>query len=461
MCGILCYTGKQITKELFLARVDKLTHRGRDFTGISGVYDDFFLGHTLHAVVNCVPQPIDNCFVANCEIYNWGELAKKYNILAKNDAGLLYCLLQKKGIAALKEIDGDYAFVWKNKERIYAARDIIGVKPVWWHKDGTNLWIASENKALDGKGELLDPRKILVYEEKKINFVERPFVLPPEINPSYERAAEKVGQLLSHAVKKRLLGLSRAAILFSGGVDSTLLAVLAKKYCRGVFLYTAGLQGSEDVLWAEKVAKMLGLPQKTYVCKTEEIEQGIREVMRIIESNDVMKVGVGLPFHFACKRAHADGHKVILSGLGSEELFAGYKRHKEAANVNEECFNGLISMHERDLYRDDTITMAHQLELRVPFLDDALRDYALSLPTEYKIKDGQDKAILRDAALLLGVPKEVAFRKKRAAQYGSGMDKAIEKLAKKSGYKTKKGYLSYIWEKNIKTTQESPLFIRQ
>lgn len=452
MCGILCYNGRHITKEKFLTQLNKLAHRGKDFTGIGGDNNEFFLGHTLHAVVNCVPQPIDNCFAANCEIYNWQALAKQYRLTAKNDAILLYLLLKRKGLAALKEIDGDYAFVWKNESGIYAARDIVGVKPLWWYKDGTDIWIASENKALDGKGELLDPRKILVYEEKKITFLERPFALPPEINPPYERAAEKVGQLLSHAVKKRLLGLSRAAILFSGGVDSTLLALLAKKWCDDITLYTAGFSESEDVLWAEKVAKMLGLPQKTYICKTEEIEAGITEVECIIESNDVMKIGVGLPFHFACKLAAADGHKVILSGLGSEELFAGYRRHKEAADINGECLKGLRTMHERDLYRDDTITMAHQLELRVPFLDHALIGYALSLSAGYKIKDGQDKAILRNVALLLGVPKDVAFRKKRAAQYGSGMDKAIEKLAKRKGYKTKKEYLSYIWEKSIKTT---------
>lgn len=458
MCGILCYNGEPISKAAFLTQLNKLAHRGKDFTGVGGDNDGFFLGHTLHAVVDCVPQPIDDCFAANCEIYNWEALAKQYHLTAKNDAVLLYLLLKKKGLAALKEIDGDYAFVWKNGESIYAARDIVGVKPLWWHKDGTNIWIASENKALEGNGYPINPRKILIYEKKNITFIEQPFSLPPEINITTEKATKKIANLLTNSVKKRIAGLSKIAILFSGGVDSTLLAVLAKKYCKKkaeIVLYTAGFAESEDVQLAQKAAKMLGLLHKMYLCKIEEIEQEIKEVKCVIESTDVMKVGVALPFHFACKLAHADGHKVILSGLGSEELFAGYRRHKEADDINKECFMGLLTMHERDLYRDDTITMAHQLELRVPFLDYALIEYALSIPGNYKLKDGMDKAILREVACQLGVPEEVAYRKKRAAQYGSGVDKVIEKLAKRNGYKTKSEYLLHIGEREQKPLKTS------
>lgn len=257
-----------------------------------------------------------------------------------------------------------------------------------------------------------------------------------------EKAAQETADLLKESVAKRLQGIEKMGILFSGGVDSTILAAIAKAIHKNIILYTAGFEDSEDLLWAKKIASILELPLKTYVVKDlKEIEKEAKSVIKIIETSDVMKVGVALPFHLACRLAHDDGCKVILSGLGSEEIFAGYQRHKQAKDINVECLNGLLLMHERDLYRDDVITMAHNIELRVPFLDKNLVEFALTIPGDMKIINGLDKAILRDAAILLGVPKESAMRKKRAAQYGSGVDKAIAKLTKIAKCKTKKEYL--------------------
>lgn len=468
MCGILGYYGDKIKSHCIVQRLVRLSHRGREHYGITdgnkteyGLTCDlntqwhsrFFLAHALHAIVDFLPQPLGNSFAANCEIYNWKELALKHGIEAKNDAELLYHLLKRKGLKILDEVDGDYAFAWMNEDRLIIARDIIGVKPLWWHQDGKSLWFASENKAIDGKGCLLDPRKILVIENGIISFSEREFPQPNEHQYTKNETTEKIATLLEESVKKRIAGLDKVAILFSGGVDSTTLAVIAKKMLKDITLYTAGTENSEDVIWAQRIARELNLSLRTYICTNEDIANGAKEVMHIIETSDVMKVSVALPFHFACKLAHEDRYKVILSGLGSEELFAGYQRHKLAKNINKECYNGLLAMHERDLFRDDAITMSHQLELRFPFLDRKLIDFALSIPGSLKITQQADKAVLREAALLLGVPLEVAYRKKRAAQYGSGIDKVLAKLAKVHCFHTKKEYLKKIGQ--------SPSDIRQ
>lgn len=435
-----------------------IAHRGKDYYGLTdgkktvyglqsiGQSGQFFLGHALHAVIGFVSQPINNCFVANCEIYNWVEVAVKYNVTANNDAELLYKLLTQKGIECLDELDGDYAFAWKNGNRIMLARDIIGVKPLWWYQEGDSLWFASENKALDKKGTLLDPRKILIADDKGVSFSDRTFPASVEKEYTMKQAADNVAILLKEAVRKRVANIDKIAILFSGGIDSTTLATIAKSLHKDVRLYVAGTENSEDLRWAKKIAQELGLPLKVSICT--QIEQEAKEVIPIIETGDVMKVSVALPFHFACRLAHEDGCKVILSGLGSEELFAGYQRHKVTKNVNEECLKGLLAMYERDLYRDDTITMVHQLELRLPFLDKALIAFTLSVPGSLKITPELDKAVLRQAALLLGVPEEVAYRKKRAAQYGSGIDKALTKLAKAKSM-TKKEYLYALGETNV------------
>ena len=127
--------------------------------------------------------------------------------------------------------------------------------------------------------------------------------------------------------------------------------------------------------------------------------------------------------------------------MGSEEIFAGYERHKSSSNINQECVSGLIQMYERDLYRDDVVTMDNNLELRIPFLDKPLIEYCLKIPEKYKIADGESKLLLRQIAEEQGLPKEYAFRKKLAAQYGSRFDSALGRLARRNGFKLKADYV--------------------
>jgi len=182
-----------------------------------------------------------------------------------------------------------------------------------------------------------------------------------------------------------------------------------------------------------------------------EMEKYIKEVVPLIEDTNVTKVGVALTFHLACKLAKEDGIKVILSGLGSEEIFAGYKRHRDSTDINKECLSGLLKMYERDTYRDDVITMANNLELRVPFLDKELIELSTKIPGDLKIRDGVEKSILREAAIEMGLPKGIAMRKKKAAQYGSKTDRAIVKLAKRNGYRLKSEYLrTFLPYRNLK-----------
>ena len=130
----------------------------------------------------------------------------------------------------------------------------------------------------------------------------------------------------------------------------------------------------------------------------------------------------------------------MFSGLGSEELFAGYERHTKAKNINKECFNGLLSMYERDITRDLAVAKAQNINLRVPYLEKELIQYSLKIPEKYKLTKDKNKLILREVAEQLGL-KEFAWRKKRAAQYGSKFDRALLKLAKRNGFKYKKEYL--------------------
>lgn len=260
-----------------------------------------------------------------------------------------------------------------------------------------------------------------------------------------EQIVKELSSLILRSIEKNVPE-EKFGILFSGGVDSTLIAFTAKKLRKNFICYTTaleepGLKKAEDLEYAEKIAKNLGFELKTIRLNLEEVEEYLKKTIKITGKTDVVTIGVGTTFLPACEQAKKDGIRIIFSGLGSEEIFAGYERHEKAEDINKECVAGLKNIKERDLDRDEAIAKHNELELRLPFLEKELVDYALKIPGKYKIKDGIKKWILRKAAIQLGLLEEYAMRKKRAAQYGSRIDNAILKLTKKHGFEYKADYL--------------------
>src|SRR3989344_2053190 len=314
-----------------------------------------------------------------------------------------------------------------------------------WYSHTEGFAFASEKKALEAVGYLdvreLNPRSILEYDiqSNRISFHERQFFsITPIIKKSQEEIVGEVSKLFISAIEKRIPE-KQFGILFSGGVDSTMIEAMCKKLSHNPVCYTTaviekGMGEPADLISAKAVAKELGLTLKVVKVSRKDIEKLLPVVVPLIEDTNVVKVEVAVTFYAACEQAKKDGCKVIFSGLGSEEIFAGYQRHKQSQDINKECLSGLIKLYERDTYRDDVITMHHNLELRLPFLDKKLVAYSLRIPEHLKIKDGVEIFILREVALGEGIPVELAMRKKKAAQYGSNVDKVFKKIA--AGKKT-------------------------
>jgi len=440
------------------------------------------IGHTLHSVVSLVPQPITKSggvLVANCEIYNWRIIAGAEKIDAQNDADLLLAVLDKNSTKSttgattkrsLKHLNGVFAFAYINKGKLILARDIIGEKPLFFAQTKSRFYFASESKTLrEVLGdesyliEELNPRHILIVDIKtlKLKRTTRPFFeKQKETQTDEKKVIAKLSKMLVGCVKERLPAPSvKIGVLFSGGVDSTLIALILKKLGRPFTCYTAafeeeGMGKSTDLAVAREAAEELGFKLTPIIQNLATAQQTIQTVIPLIESSNVVKVGVAMPFYLCCKQAALDNVRVMFSGLGSEELFAGYQRHKTAADINLECISGLRKMYERDLYRDDVVSMNNTVELRLPFLDLDLINFALKIPSGLKIKtqvannvdNVQSKYILRQAALALGLPEKYALRPKQAAQYGSRFDKAIQKLADKGGFALKSAYLNTYFE---------------
>jgi diphthine-ammonia ligase len=466
MCGILGVYG-QVDSRLARASFGALAHRGHDGSG-EVIEANKALFHCLHAVVGDVKQPLrkdGSVFLSNCEIYNWETLNEKYGFGVSNDAEVLFALLELKGVEGLRELDGVYAFAWEKEGMVYLLRDILGVKPLCYVYNENIFAFASEGKVLMqyGNVEFLLPTDILVYDihKKTIQKNKRKFFSikvkqsetehsDVQLHDSKIATMKSLQQKLIASVEKRVAGLDHFGILFSGGVDSAFLAFICKKLGKNFTCYTAAFADGNtrvapDFIVAKEVAAELGFTLKHVELGLVETEKLVKDVVDIIETKDPIKVGVAMPFYLGAQLAAQDECKVLFSGLGSEELFAGYKRHldvmHDGGDVNKECLRGLSLMWDRDLYRDDLICMKHTVELRLPFLDKELVEFSLGIPSSLKIGDDGNKKILRELAVSMGMPSSIAMQPKRAAQYGSNFDKALEKLAKKSGT-TKRDYLS-------------------
>ncbi len=247
---------------------------------------------------------------------------------------------------------------------------------------------------------------------------------------------------LTYSIEK-LLPKEKFGVLFSGGVDSTLIAFICKKLNKDFICYCVGLEGSEDLIAAKKTAKALGFSLKYKQLTLDEAEKIIKKTVKILgkKLNNVVNVGVGAVEVACFEIAKKDEIKYFFGGLGSEEIFGGYLRHENSKDINKECFSGLKKMWQRDLLRDFAIAKYYNFKFAAPFLEKELIRLSFKIPSKYKIKNNIKKYILREAALGLGLKKKFSFRKKKAAQYGSNFDKAIQKLAKKNNFKYKKDYL--------------------
>ena len=210
-------------------------------------------------------------------------------------------------------------------------------------------------------------------------------------------------------------------------------------------LYSVGVENSQDIKFSEEIAKDLNLPLKTIIIDENTVKESIKPVLTAIEDDNVMKLGVGMTIYLAAKAMKEDGIKVALSGQGADELFGGYNRYLKHFEENtlfdayfdldEEIFHDIANMYHVNLERDDAVSMANGVELRVPFLDNEIINLALDIPGKYKIINNEDllrKHILRDAAKSIGVPDYIADRPKKAAQYGSGINKILKKKVLKS-----------------------------
>lgn len=442
------------------------------------------LGHTRLAIVGgtCGAQPFSSCdgrlvLEHNGEIYNYkkirARIEKRHKLTTTTDSEVIVHLLEEHMrknslLGAIKktvaELDGVYALAIQDKKTGETAlvRDRIGVRQLYYADTKSIVAFASERKALWRIGIQEPTRRIMpgcaviISPEGKIQSFQVADPIPPKVRIAHKTMASAVEGYrvaLMDSMQKRTQDFKKIGIIFSGGIDSVLVAYIASKMVPEVVCYTCGVKGSNDIASARQIAEKLGLELKVNELDHDAVEKLIPEVINVIEDANAGQVEVALPVYGAVKLAHDDGIKVMLTGQGADEIFGGYSWYAKVAEkegykkLRRHMIEDLLLLYKETLEREDKITMAHSIELREPFLDPEVIRVALSIDMRLNVKGGHDtfgKHVHRRLAQKLGIPKEIAYRVKEAAQHGSGMHDVIGDIAIKRGFDGESVPASYL-----------------
>jgi asparagine synthase (glutamine-hydrolysing) len=360
--------------------------------------------------------------------------------------------------ALLEEVEGDFSFMIAETERIIAGRDPIGVQPLYYGENRTVAALASNRKALwklgiektqsfppghlafvSREGFKFKPIKTLVYSEPKA--------------VTMQKAAEMLQKLLERSVRKRVSGTKEIAVAFSGGLDSSVVAFLAKKCQANVHLIHVSLENRPETEEAKKAADELSLPVQVYLFREADVEKVVSIVVGLIEEADPVKVSIGVPFYWTAEKASEAGFRLLLAGQGADELFGGYQRYVNdyllygKEKVRKTMFDDVVKLHESNIERDVKICSFHDVELRLPFASYQIAKFAVNLPIELKIERSADtlrKLVLRKVAVNMGLPSSIVEKPKKAVQYATGINDALKKLAKEQD-RTVKDYVNMLF----------------
>ncbi|CAL2085468.1 asparagine synthase B [Tenacibaculum dicentrarchi] len=458
MCGIVCaFDLKQPSDSLrpqVLEMAKKIRHRGPDW---SGIYSDdkVIMAHERLAIVDPASgqQPLFSAdkkliLAANGEIYNHRELAKNltnpYEFQTASDCEVILALYKEKGVDFVDDLNGIFGFALYDaeKDEYFVARDHMGIIPLYigWDQNGT-FYVASELKALEGvcaKIELFPPGHYMSSKDGKfVQWYKRDWRDYDAVKDNETSIAE-VKEALEAAVHRQLMSDVPYGVLLSGGLDSSVISAIAKKYSQKriesddtstawypqLHSFSVGLEGSPDLAAAQKVADHIGTVHHEIKFTIQEGLDAIKDVIYNIETYDITTIRSSTPMYLMARVIKSMGVKMVLSGEGADEIFGGYLYFHKAPNAkefHEETVRKLDKLHMYDCLRANKSLMAWGIEGRVPFLDKEFMDVAMRINPQDKMINGErmEKWVIRKAFEDM-LPESVAWRQKEQFSDGVG-----------------------------------------
>lgn len=458
MCGIVgvfgCDGHDSALRHKVLKMSSKIRHRGPDW---SGIYcgKTAILAHERLSIVDpqSGKQPLFSCddkqiLAVNGEIYNHQEIRRrfkgKYEFRTGSDCEVILPLYREKGMNFLEDLNGIFAFALydEEKECFMIARDHIGIIPLYiGHDEQGRTYFASELKALEGfcsdyrifpPGHYYDSRDEQFHHWYKREWENYDAVKNNEASPL------TIKESLEQAVRRQLMCDVPYGVLLSGGLDSSVISAIAKKYAAKrveshdkseawwpqLHSFAVGLVGAPDLAKAKTVADHIGTVHHEINYTIQEGLDAISDVIYHIETYDVTTVRASTPMYLLARVIKSMGIKMVLSGEGADEVFGGYLYfHKapDARAFHEETIRKLGKLHLYDCLRANKSLSAWGVEGRVPFLDKEFLDSAMTINPAAKMCQGKtiEKKILREAFADM-LPEEVAWRQKEQFSDGVG-----------------------------------------
>lgn len=432
----------------------KIRHRGPDWSGIY-VGGSAILCHERLSIVDPQSggQPLyspdrQQVLAVNGEIYNHREIRAryqgKYAFQTGSDCEVILALYRDKGVDFLEELNGIFAFALYDVERdeYLIARDHIGIIPLYIGKDNEGLlYVSSELKALEGICDEIEPFLPGHYywsrEGKMHRWYQRDWMDYDAVKDN-QTSVEELHDALEAAVQRQLMCDVPYGVLLSGGLDSSVISAIAKKYSAmrvetdnkaaawwpQLHSFAVGLKGAPDLAKAKEVAEHIGTVHHEINYTIQEGLDAIRDVIYYIETYDVTTVRASTPMYLLARVIKSMGIKMVLSGEGADEIFGGYLYfHKapDAKAFHDETVRKLGKLHQYDCLRANKSLAAWGVEGRVPFLDKEFIDVAMRLNPVDKMCSGStiEKRVVREAFADM-LPESVAWRQKEQFSDGVG-----------------------------------------
>ncbi len=313
--------------------------------------------------------------------------------------------------------------------RLVLKRDPLGVAPLYYGKtDDGRLCFASEVKALSPLArEIRELPPGHTYDGERLEAYFRLEAQTP-VDSTPEATAAELRRRLEASVERRVSSEEMGSWL-SGGLDSSTLAALARPRLKKLFTFSAGVSGAPDLEFASEVARHIGSDHQQVTVTMRDMLQALPKVIEHLESFDALLVRSSITNYLVAKRA-SDFVPQVFSGEAGDELFAGYAYLKslDPSVLSGELIDITARLHNTAFQRVDRSASAHGTIPHVAFADPDVLDFALRIPTEYKLHGGIEKWILR-RAMDGALPKKVLDRTKAKFWEGAGVAEQLSDYA--------------------------------
>ena len=475
MCGILFTNDPNVNKKAFLDALHTMKHRGPDAPGGYVSYKDNQLGHNRLKIIdlnNRSNQPLKSKnkkydIIFNGEIYNYDELAKKYKLemITKSDTEVLLELYILLGPKMLQELNGMFSLVIYNNQtsEIFVARDRLGIKPLYFTQKHNFITLSSEISPIIQLYNFSEIDDIGIRQYKKLRafFNGRTYLKNIQMFPAghfmeknklqkywslpigekdYPKDDDLI-DLLKSSVEYRCISDVEVGSYLSGGIDSTLIASLAKK----VHSWTVGFNSLNEFEWGKLGAEFIGTSHHEILFEEENFLNSAK--LMIKKRKEPLSVPNEVLLYEMTKQVKTK-NTVVLSGEGADELFFGYDRifawaqqnkwdldsfdnyysygsHKDNEIIEDvlapfmnygECIDIVAAFfqvaHLHGLLRRlDNATMLSSVEARVPFVDHRLVEKMAGVPFNYRFQNGISKFPLKKLFKNY-LPKKIINREK-------------------------------------------------